>query len=106
MEKEDYGAGSNANKLLLGRWEFLKSEGWVPFGEGITLTFLPDGTLTSTLYTDDADQEISLDYIALGEHIHAKEASRSKVERLKFSFDNAGRLILELGGGNVWFKHA
>lgn len=106
MGKEDYISGSNPNKILLGRWKFLKAEGWVPFGEGVTLTFLPDGTLASSIHTDDADQEMQLSYIALGENIIVTEAPRSKFERLKFSFDSAGDLILELREGKVWFRHA
>ncbi len=105
MEKENHDVGSNPSKLILGRWKFLKSEGRVLFGEGVTLTFLSDGTLISTIQTDDADQEMNFNYIVLGEFIITNESPTSKAERLKFSFDSADNLILELGEGRVWFRH-
>ncbi len=81
---------------LVGTWQLVSYEGSIEDGkEGTTLIISKDGTLAHILHQPGKDQIINLMWRVSGDYLITDQPSRPKEECTKFSFDGAGRLVLE-----------
>jgi transcriptional/translational regulatory protein YebC/TACO1 len=91
------------DERFVGKWQLVKSEGDMDVGEGVTMTFTDDGKLSYVIHQKDSDQIMNLVFRVAGDHLVTNQPSQPKEETTRFSFDDAGNLILEYDRNKTWF---
>jgi hypothetical protein len=85
---------------LLGGWSLVESEGSDVVGDGVLMTFDPDGRLTYAVEENGKQQIMNLVWQVDGDEIVSNQPSAPREERTKASFDDRGRLTLVGSDGN------
>ena len=83
---------------FVGTWRLLKSDGDMDVGEGVTMTFTPDGKLVYVVHQKGSDQIMNMTFRINGNRLVTNQASQPREEETLFDFDSDGNLILDYGG--------
>ena len=83
------------DERFVGKWQLIKCEGDVDVGEGVTMTFTDDSKLVYVIHQKDSAQIMNLVFRVDGDHLVTNQPSQPQEETTRFSFDDAGNLILD-----------
>jgi hypothetical protein len=93
-------------KPLLGCWSLVRDESQDDTGQGVTIEFTGEGTLTYSTDVGQTIQIIKLAYRIDGDELVTNQPSLAREHRTKFYFDENSLLILENEGKRSWYKRA
>lgn len=90
-------------EALVGWWKLVRRDGDLDIGDGVTLIFAADGTLTSMIHDGAHDRIARLVYRVTGHVLVTQESSQPGEERTRWHFEDSGHLVLDYGPHRLWF---
>ena len=91
------------DQRLLGRWELVRTDHEFVDGK-VLIEFTADGKLNYSIAGAATTDLIEMVYGIDGDVIISDQPSDPGKERTKYSFDDAGMLVLKMKKGTSWFK--
>lgn len=89
---------------LFGHWQLIDDQAGVDQGEGVEMTFHPDGRLEYAIREEDRIGIMNLVWHVEGDLIVTDQPSTPKQERTRYFFRSPDVLVLESADGSTTFQ--
>ena len=92
------------DRRLLGRWLLVRAEQGFSTGDRVVSEFTPDRKLIYSITQGEKTSIMNMTYRVDGGVLITDQPSHPSDERTKYSFDDAGLLVLDYNSAKTWFQ--